>query len=232
MKITSILAQAKNPDRVNVSVDGKYRFSLDVYQVVDLGIKVGKEYTEEELAELEGESEFGKLYARALEYCLMRPHSAKEVRDYLRRKTMDRKVLSRSSPIYGKNVKSTTSATERTIKVIPGVGEENAERTFNRLVEKGYVSDEKFARWWVENRNLRKGTSSRKLAAELRAKGVDSKIIEAQLEDSARSDEDELQKIIAKKQSRYDDPKKFMQYLARQGFSYDDIKAALENRED
>ena len=232
MKITGISAQAKNPDRVNVSVDGKYRFSLDIYQVVDLGVKIGKEYSEAELVEIENESQFGKLYARALEYCLMRPHSAKEVRDYLRRKTIDRKVLARSFPAHDKNIKNTTSTTKRTVKTILGVSQENAERTFNRLVERGYVSDEKFTRWWVENRNQKKGTSLRKLQAELRAKGVDSKIIETELQESSRTDHDELQKIIAKKRSRYDDPRKFMQYLARQGFSYDDIKQALEQEKD
>lgn len=61
-------------------VDGVFRFSLDIFQVSDIGIKVGKEYTDDELAKLESESQFGKLYARTLEYCLMRPHSAREVR--------------------------------------------------------------------------------------------------------------------------------------------------------
>src|SRR3989344_3448166 len=97
MKITSIAIQAKNKNRVNVSVDGKYRFSLDVFQVGDLGLKTGKEYTEEELDALETESQFGKLYARAMEYCMMRPHSAREVRDYLYRKTRTTKVKSRST---------------------------------------------------------------------------------------------------------------------------------------
>lgn len=87
MKITNLSAQQRDPNRVNVFVDGKYTFSLDVSQVVSLGVKVGREYDEQELAELEQESQFGKLYGRALEYCLMRPHSAREVRDYLWRKT-------------------------------------------------------------------------------------------------------------------------------------------------
>jgi regulatory protein len=79
MIITAIGVQARNKDRVNVSVDGKYRFSLDMFQVIELGIKVGKSYDEAELTTLEEESQFGKLYGRALEYCLMRPHSAREV---------------------------------------------------------------------------------------------------------------------------------------------------------
>src|SRR5690606_29233786 len=137
--------------------------------------------------------------------------SSREVRDYLYRKTRETKYKSRSGEL----------------KTRDGVSQETADRVFDRLLEKGYVDDEKFARWWIENRNVRKGTSRRKLEAELRAKGVDLKIIDAQLQESSRSDDDELQKIIAKKRSRYDDPQKFKQYLARQGFSYDAISSAL-----
>ena len=188
-------------------VDTKYRFSLDIFQLVELGIRVGNEYEERELDDLEQESQFGKLYARALEYCLMRPHSAKEVRDYLYRKTRDTRT--------------------KTGDVKKGVSAALTSRVYDRLVEKGYIDDEKFTRYWVENRNLTKGTSRRKLEAELRAKGVDSTIISSQLEETGRSDDTELLKIIAKKQKRYPDQQKFMQYLARQGFSYDDIKQAL-----
>lgn len=212
MKITALTAQKKADNRVNVIVDGTYRFSLDVYQVIDLGIKVGNDYTEEELIRLEDESQFGKLYARALEYCLMRPHSAKEVRDYLYRKTL---------------AKRTKSGELR-----PGASQATTERVFRRLEEKGYLDDERFAQWWIENRNQKKGTSLRKLAAELGAKGVSKGIIDKHLAQSVRSDEDELQKVIAKKRSRYSDPQKFMQYLARQGFSYDAIKEALADGDD
>ena len=97
MKITAITSQQKDKNRVNVMVDGVYRFSLDIFQYADLGIRVGKEYTDEELNDLETESQFGKLYARALEYCLMRPHSSKEVRDYLYRKTRTTKVRNRKT---------------------------------------------------------------------------------------------------------------------------------------
>ena len=215
MKITNLSTQQRDPNRINVFVDDKYRFSLDVSQVVSLGVKIGREYDEQELAELEQESQFGKLYGRALEYCLMRPHSAREVRDYLWRKTRATRYRS----------KKTGELKER-----PGVSRVLVDRVYKRLVEKAYIDDEKFTRYWVENRNQTKGMSRRKLEAELRAKGVANDIIERNLRDSLRNDTDELQKIIAKKRRRYPDGQKFMQYLARQGFSFDDIKAAL--RED
>ena len=215
MKITNLSTQQRDPNRINVFVDDKYRFSLDVSQVVSLGVKIGREYDEQELAELEQESQFGKLYGRALEYCLMRPHSAREVRDYLWRKTRATRYRS----------KKTGELKER-----PGVSQALVDRVYKRLVEKAYIDDEKFTRYWVENRNQTKGMSRRKLEAELRAKGVANDIIERNLRDSLRNDTDELQKIIAKKRRRYPDEQKFMQYLARQGFSFDDIKTAL--RED
>lgn len=209
MKITGITAQTKNNNRVNVMVDGTFRFSLDIFQVSDLGIRIGKDYTEQELRELETESQFGKLYGRALEYCLMRPHSAKEVRDYLYRKTRDTRT--------------------KTGDIKKGIPVEVTTRVFERLAEKGYIDDEKFARYWVENRSMTKGASRRKLVAELRTKGIESSVVERLWGDSERNDEDELQKVIAKKRNRYPDDQKFMQYLARQGFSYDDIKQALAN---
>lgn len=211
-EISALTAQQKDPNRINVMVDGKYRFSLDISQVVSLGIKIGKEYTDNELAEIEGESQFGKLYARALEYCLMRPHSAREVKDYLWRKTRATKYKSRKTG---------------EIKEREGVAPELVDRVYEKLLDKGYVNDDNFARYWVENRNIAKGASKRKLEAELRAKGVDSDIISRHLTATMRSDNDELQKIIAKKRRRYADNQKFMQYLARQGFGYDDIKRAL-----
>ncbi|MGE5299070.1 MAG: regulatory protein RecX [Acidobacteriota bacterium] len=215
MKITAIGAQVRNPDRVNVSVDGKFRFSLDIFQLTEHGVRVGKEYSEEELAVLESESSYGKLYTKSLEYCMLRPHSSREMRDYLWRKTRETKYKSRSGEL----------------KTRPGVAQEIATRVYDRLVEKGYIDDEKFARWWVENRNLRKGTSRRKLQAELQAKGVASAVIAAMLEDSHRNDEDELAKIIAKKRAKYPDEQKLIAYLARQGFRYDDIKSALQEEQ-
>ena len=215
MKITGLSAQQKDPNRINVLVDGKFRFSLDISQVTDLGIRVGKEFSEEDLDEFEVESQFGKLYGRALEYCIMRPHSAREVRDYLYRKTRTTRVRNRRTG---------------EVKERPGVSAELTERVFDRLMDKGYIDDSKFTRWWVENRNIRKGTSRRKLQAELAAKGVSAAIIDEALSLTARSDEEELAKIVSKKRTKYPDDQKLMQYLARQGFSYDDIKSALNEQ--
>lgn len=216
MKITSITVQQKNKNRVNVSVDGVYRFSLDIHQVAELGIRKDRDYTEQELVELEQESQYGKLYARTLEYCLLRPHSAKEVRDYLYKKTFTTKVRN----------KKTGELREK-----DGVSKELTARVYERLVEKGYIDDEKFVRFWLEYRHQKKGASKRKLQSELRQKGVELALIERFLTETVRDDEQEIRKVIEKKQARYDDPRKLMQYLMRQGFSYELIQRALSSTE-
>lgn len=212
MKVTGLSVQQRDPNRINVMVDGKFRFSLDIFQVGELGVKIGEEYNDNELIELETESQFGKLYARTLEYCLIRPHSGKEVRDYLYRKTLSKRYKSRKTG---------------ELKERPGVSVAVTVRVYDRLTEKGYIDDEKFARYWAENRYQRKGISRRKLQAELTAKGIERTVVEQALSLSDRTDDDELKKVITKRRSRYPDEQKFIQYLARQGFSYDDIKAAL-----
>lgn len=212
MKITAITSQQKNVNRVNVMVDGKYRFSLDIFQVGELGIKIDKEYSEEELVEFEQESQFGKLYARALEYTMLRPHSEREIKDYLWRKTR-------------------TTRTKEGIEK-PGVPQSLADRVLERLKEKKYIDDEEFARYWFEYRSQTKGTSLRKLENELRVKGVDSKIIDQRRSQTNRADNDELRKVIAKKKSKYPDEQKLIVYLMRQGFRYDDVKEALKTSKD
>ncbi len=108
--------------------------------------------------------------------------------------------------------------------------EEFTEKILNKLSVNGYVNDEQFAKRWVENRRLLKATSRRKLTMELKQKRIPGDIIDRVLaDDKEQVDERELLKeLVEKKRARYPDKLKFMQYLARQGYNYDDIKSVLE----
>lgn len=217
-RITDIKQAVRDQDRVNIYVDDKFFCSLDISQVVDLKIKIGKELSDDERAELKRASEFGKFYQRALEYALMRPRSEKEIRDYLNRKTLNRKVRvkNRKTGEYQTREKQGYDKT-----LVPLVLE--------RLNARGYIDDHRFAELWVENRNVSKGVSVKKLRNELAQKGISHQIIDDVLDNSARNDEDELRKIIARKANRYPDQQKFIQYLVRQGFNYSDVIDALSS---
>ena len=49
--------------------------------------------------------------------------------------------------------------------------------------------------------------------------------------DKYRDDKNEIKKVINKKRQKYPDNIKLIQYLLRQGFSYDDIKSELESED-
>ncbi len=104
-----------------------------------------------------------------------------------------------------------------------------ANQILSKLTDLNFIDDEKFAVAWVESRRLLRPTSKRKLQQELRAKRVSDQVIQHVLQRSEGDEQSALHQLIAKKRTRYPDNLKLMQYLARQGFSYSDIKRALED---
>ena len=217
-RVTDIREAVRDPNRVNVYINDKFFCSLDISQIVDFGVKIGREFTDDELSELKKASDFGKFYSRALEYALLRPHSEKEIRDYLKRKTLSKKV----------RVKNRKTGEYQT-KVREGYDPSLVPLVLERLAEHGHIDDERFARLWVENRNVRKGVSAKKLRMELMEKGISSQIIEDVLGENSRDERAELQKVIARKANKYPDQQKLIQYLVRQGFNYSDVLDELSS---
>lgn len=112
-------------------------------------------------------------------------------------------------------------------KKIPASTAEGIEQ---KLVGYKLLDDTVFAERWVANRRLLKSMSKRKLQAELRAKRVPAVIVQEVMAADDTDDRDALREMVAKKrqQTRYKDTDKLMQYLARQGFMYEDIKSVLQ----
>jgi regulatory protein len=109
---------------------------------------------------------------------------------------------------------------------------ENTERVIKRLREHGYLNDEKFAEGFVRSRANLRNFSLRKMKMELIKKGISNSIIEKVLSENEDFDEKtSLKNLITKKRGRYDDEQKLIAYLARQGFSYDDIKNTLNENQ-
>lgn len=217
LQVTNLKQGIKNPNRVNVFINSKYEFSLDLTQVVDFKLKVGSIISEEELLEYKKASEFGKLYQRALEWVLLRPRSEKELSDYLYKKlrTSISETLG-SARRYGRAGAHSLPVGRESSSIDVS---EFSLRIIERLKSHGYIDDFKFAEWYVENRFVKKGVSQKRLKMELLKKGISKDVIEEVLRDSGRSDEEEILKIIAKKRAKYDD-EKLTQYLCRQGFAW------------
>ncbi|HEX3568151.1 MAG TPA: RecX family transcriptional regulator [Candidatus Saccharimonadales bacterium] len=198
MTITAIKQQVKQAGRYSVFVDGKYSFSLSEVALLESGIHSGLELDTSKLAEFKTMSANDKAYGRALHYAMIRPRSEWELRTYLQRKQAD---------------------------------PETAERIIAKLRRNDLVNDLAFARSWVASRRLLKATSRRRLTQELHQKRVSDDVIQQVLHEDETDERETLREIIAKKrqQSKYKaDDVKLMQYLARQGYSYDDIKSVLQ----
>ena len=112
------------------------------------------------------------------------------------------------------------------------IDEAMAAAIMDKLRNLDLVDDLAFARAWVDNRRLLKSTSRRRLKLELRQKKISDDIIQQVLEEDQVDEREALRELVAKKRNRYPDDQKLMQYLARQGFSYDDIKAVLRGEDD
>jgi len=212
--ITRLAPGVRDPNRVNVFLDGHFAFSLDIAQVVDLDVKIHQKVDKERLKALQCASEFGKLYQRTLEWVLTRPHSERETRDYLKRRKFKRQMLNRQRAREEK-------------RPLPEIQDEIAAQVVERLIEKGYINDLKFAKFYVENRHVRKGISHKRLKMELRRKGVDEEKIQLALNTVPRDENEEIMKMIAKKRKKYNDFQ-LVGYLSRQGFDLQTAKTAVE----
>lgn len=103
-----------------------------------------------------------------------------------------------------------------------------AQKLITEFTDRNYLSDLSFTNWLIDMRR-RQGKSERAIRAELSKKGVPRDTVQEVMQDSG-DELKRLKELTAKKQklSRYKaDPQKLMQYLARQGFAYDDIKIVL-----
>ncbi len=196
MTITAIKQQVRRQDRYSIYIDGKYTFSFSQSELLDSGLKVGQEVSEQALEALRDTAVIDKAYDRALNLISHRPRSQWELRDYLKRKDVTGQA---------------------------------ADVVIARLTERGYVDDRDFAERWVATRRLLKSTSKRRLAQELRQKRIADDIISEVLAEDETDERQVLRELVRRKrkQSKYQDDLKLMQYLARQGFGYDDIKSVL-----
>lgn len=105
-----------------------------------------------------------------------------------------------------------------------GYDETVVESILDKLKARGYVDDEAFARFWIENRNRFRPRGARALRHELRQKGVEGEVI-----DEALAEQDEEAAALAavmSRAARYADleyaefEQKLMGMLARRGFGY------------
>lgn len=201
--ITRLVQGKKNPNRVNIYLDGEFSFALSIDEVPRNGLKKGLELTSEQVEKLIEQDNDDKAYSKILNFISFRPRSIKEVRDRL----------------YQYEIKEPSKQ----------------DLLIGRLVERGYLDDTAFARWFIESRNTHRPRSPRMLSQELVSKGISRDVVKNLLGE-INSEEDTIRRLLHKKlgESReleYEERQKISSYLGRLGFTWEHIKEVVKTWE-
>lgn len=198
-QITDIKTQQKNKNKLSIYIDNKYSFSLTIAQLSD-----------------EKNIRIGKVI------------TDEEVSRLKKVSSLTNQYLKLINLIY---VRPRSEYEIKSKLKQKKLDPDEIDELINQLKEGDYINDTKFTEWWVSSRKLTKPISSLKLKAELTQKGIHKNIIDEVISNNfTQQDEmNSLKELIDKKKSKYEDPQKFMSYLASKGFKYSQIKEALEN---
>ena len=198
-EITSIKPQ-KNGKRVNIYLDDKFGFGIDLENYVVLGLKKGKTYSQEEIESIIKKAQFQKTLDKLLRFATLRPRSEREIKNWLKKK-----------------------------KIHESLNDE----LFKRLEHLELMDDEKFTKWWIDQRLSFKPRGKRALKYELFQKGIKKEIIERILNES-KIDENKIAKELLEKNAYkwekykgYKEKQKKSQFLVRKGISWDSIKKLI-----
>ncbi|OGD62474.1 hypothetical protein A2160_00120, partial [Candidatus Beckwithbacteria bacterium RBG_13_42_9] len=172
------------------------------------------------------------LYNQTIRYLSLRPHSQKEIRDYLSRRIF---VIKRKSL-------DAKLAEEMDL-------EKNLPTLINKIIDrlKGnkFIDDREFSRWLIRQRLTYRPRGKRALLIELRQKGVDKEVTDEVMADesvfSAEAEEKTAQKLAEKiwknfkltKGSKpeiiYKYRQRLWQRLISRGFSYNLVKTIVDD---
>jgi regulatory protein len=90
-QITALKVQKRNPQRVNVYIDGRFAFGLAAIEALQL--KIGQDLSDPEIARLREKDQVEVAYEFALRFLSYRPRSIAEVRRRLTEKQFDTSTI-------------------------------------------------------------------------------------------------------------------------------------------
>lgn len=114
------------------------------------------------------------------------------------------------------------------------VGSETQKLIEKKLKKLGYFNDRDFAQWWIEQRMTFRPFGKRRLALELRQKGISREIIDEELAGLKDEELSQLAEKVAKKKLKslknlpfFEARQKLTAFLARRGFGWEIIKEVV-----
>ena len=186
--------------KIHIYIDEEYRATVDSDYWYSEKYRNYKEINEEELTELLNSVSFRRAYNKGLDFLSRRPYGTKELIKKLCEK---------------------------------GHEKEFAEKACERLLELGLLNDEEYARILANDLLERKNYSIKRIKQELGFRGISREIIENTID---LLDNDPVPRIIILIKKKYINKindekgrKRTVDALLRLGYSYSDIKSALNS---
>ena len=191
--------------------------------VVSLGLYTGKELSDAEGEALAAAGAQSKLMERAVGLLSLRPMSRKELLD---------KLCAPPRPKRGKHLyeKLDDAPDPEALQAQREALREQAEAVANRLTDLGLLNDGEYARTVVRHYAV-KGYGPRKIQDELYRRGVPREFWEDAMGERGQDDR-QIDKLVRQKlrdgEPTRENLKKVSDYLARRGYGWEEISAALE----
>ncbi len=213
MKITKLVSQRRDPNRVNMYIDEKFFCGLSLDNVAKFGIYVGKDLSDEDLENILLEELKNRFFQRAMNYISRSIKTEFQITRYLKNLSFKKKG-EWYTDISNENLESII------------------ELTVKKLKEYGYIDDEEFAQQFIQSRIKNKPRGKLILQSELMSKGVELNLAREKVEELVEDEYDMLRRIYLKKygneKMNLSDSKK-IDFLRRKGFNWDLINQFINN---
>jgi regulatory protein len=199
--ITKVEPQ-KNKKRVNIYLDGKFGFGLDLENYAKLRLEAGQQLTEREIEEIVKKSQYKVVFDKLINYATLRPRSEKEIETWFGRHKIHKSLRSKS---------------RNKLKKLGLIGDEKFSQWWveQRLQFKSKSKRELRSELYV------KGVGKEIIEDVLENAGVD------ETKSAKRLVEKNMYKW--QKFSGFDKRKRISAYLARKGFSWSVITKVVED---
>jgi regulatory protein len=213
MKVTKLVSQKRNPDRVNMYIDEEFFCGISLDGIAKFNIYLGKELEESDLEEILFEELKNRFFQRAIDYISRAIKTEVQLKRYLRELS------------FKKKGKWFTDVSKESL-------EEIINDTAERLKEYNYLNDEVFAEEFLQSRMKNRPRGKSVLLSELISKGVNAELAKEKVEELVEDEYVMLKRIYEKKYGNENmsiqDSKK-IDFLRRKGFSWDLINEFLNN---
>lgn len=213
MKVTKLVSQKRDPDRVNMYIDEEFYCGISLDGIAKFNIYLGKELEESDLEEILFEELKNRFFQRAINYISRAIKTEVQLKRYLRELS------------FKKKGKWFTDVSKESL-------EEIINDTAERLKEYNYLNDEVFAEEFLQSRMKNRPRGKSVLLSELISKGVNAELAKEKVEELVEDEYVMLKRIYEKKYGNENmsiqDSKK-IDFLRRKGFSWDLINEFLNN---